>query len=206
MNKEAIKGVVFDWGGVLIDDPEPAMNAYCALTMGVSVEDFDEARRKYNLDIQRGSISAIKFLSNISNDLNVANPKNISSLWYESFKNAYAPKKEMFTLISNLKRRGYKIGFLSNTEAPAVKFFREQKYERLFDATVFSCVEGIAKPDKMIYDILLQKIQLAAHEAIFIDDKQLYVEAAINRGMHGILFENPRQVKQALHSLAVKGV
>ncbi|MCK4401063.1 hypothetical protein KAW08_02015 [bacterium] len=37
-----IKAIIFDWGGVLIDNPAPDLMAYCAQTLRVSVEKFEE--------------------------------------------------------------------------------------------------------------------------------------------------------------------
>ena len=42
-----IKAVIFGWGGVLIDNPTPALVAYCSATLGVSAERFAEARETH---------------------------------------------------------------------------------------------------------------------------------------------------------------
>jgi len=81
----------------------------------------------------------------------------IPSLWETAFRQAYREKKEIFTLAATLKKNGNRIGFLSNTEIPAMKFFYEQKYP-MFDVTVFSCTEGTRKPEERIYQILLQRL------------------------------------------------
>ncbi|GAG06263.1 unnamed protein product, partial [marine sediment metagenome] len=112
-------------------------------------------------------------------------------------------KKEMFQLATNLKNNGYKIGFLSNTELPMLKYFKEQQYA-MFDVTVFSCVEGTVKPERKIYKILLKRLGVEAYEAVLIDDIKEYINAAQDIGMNGILFENLQQVIRELGRFGVK--
>jgi len=109
----------------------------------------------------------------------------------------------MLQLAANLKKNGYKIRFFSNTELPMMKYFKEQQYD-MFDVTVFSCVEGIVKPERRIYEILLERLDVEAYEAMLIDDIKEYINAAKDIGMKGIFFENPQQVKRELASYDVK--
>jgi FMN phosphatase YigB (HAD superfamily) len=54
---QSIKAVIFDWGGVLIDDPVPALMQYCADALGVSCDDYTKAHLKFADDFQLGKIS-----------------------------------------------------------------------------------------------------------------------------------------------------
>jgi len=74
----------------------------------------------------------------------------------------------------------------------------------MFDVIVFSCVEGIVKPEKRIYEILLERLDVEAYETVLIDDIKEYINAAQDIGMNGILFENPQQVMRELGRFGVK--
>ena len=50
---ETIKSVIFDWGGVLIDDPAPGLMQYCADALKVSKEDYIKAHSKFEADFQK---------------------------------------------------------------------------------------------------------------------------------------------------------
>ena len=106
----------------------------------------------------------------------------------------------MFSLGSFLKDKGYKTGGLSNTESPAVEYFREQEYT-IFDVTVFSCMEGTRKPEGMIYQIALERLALQPEETVFIDDRDDFVLGAQNVGMNAIIFKNQEQVLEELQPL-----
>ncbi len=127
----------------------------------------------------------------------------IKSLWKEAFRYAYEPRKDVFSLASSLHRRGYKVCLLSNTEAPAAEFFLEQKYG-FFDAVVFSSHEGIRKPDRRIYEILLERLEVKPEQAVLVDDRKENLDGARLAGMGALLFKNLGQVKKELSLMGVK--
>ena len=109
----------------------------------------------------------------------------------------------MFSLASKLKSDGYRAGLLSNAETPAMKFFEEQRYY-MFEATIFSCAVGVSKPERRIYEIALDALQVTPHEAIFIDDREDFIDSAKKIGIKTIHFISQPQVKTELKSLLKK--
>ncbi|MEK6863733.1 MAG: HAD family phosphatase [Nanoarchaeota archaeon] len=197
-----IKSVIFDWGGVLIDNPAPGLDAYCANALGVEIGVFKSTFKKGIGRFQIGAIHEKDLWEKVCSELGVQIP-DTESLWGDAFRNSYVPKEEMFALASQLQQMGYKTGFLSNTELPAMKFFHEQQYN-MFDAAVFSCAEGTRKPEQKIYEIALERLGVKAEESIFIDDRVDYIEGARLAGLNTILFKSPGQAKEALRSFLVK--
>ena len=84
-----------------------------------------------------------------------------------------------------------------------MEYFAELGYD-MFDATVFSCAEGVAKPDPEIYAVVVERLGVAAEDAVLIDDSQRYVEGALGAGLKGIVFESVEQVHRALAGLGVE--
>lgn len=197
-----IKAVIFDWGGVLIDDPEPGLMQYCADAFGVSKEEYIKAHKRFWADFQTGSITEDVFWGQVCGELGAAAPKDFS-LWGRAFEAVYHPKKEMFALATSLRRNGYKTALLSNAEIPTMGYFHRQGYD-MFDVLVFSCAEGIKKPERRIYEVALEKLGTKASETVFIDDRQRCIEGAKMAGLNTILFESANQVKVALLELGVK--
>jgi len=193
----AVQAVVFDWGGVLIEDPAPGMAAYLAETLGVSEQGFRAARARHEAAFYRG-LSEAEFWQRVGADLGVTVPAR-SSLWQEAFRSVYK-ETELFPYAADLQKRGYKTGFLSNTELPNAAFFEEQGYD-MFDALVFSCREKLVKPEAAIFDLTLERLGTEAAETVFIDDREEYITAVQDLGWHGVLFKNVKQVQQDVEKL-----
>ena len=195
MNKQ-IKAVIFDWGGVMIDDPGPGLMRYCADKLKVTTEQFTNTFLKFLEGFQKSCVSEEKFWELMCRDLNAEKPAEVS-LWKQAFKTVYRPRKEMFTLAETLKKSGYKTALLSNTELPAMDFFLEQKYN-CFDFKVISCIEGYTKPKKEIYEIIIKRLDCKPEQVVFIDDKKEMIDGAAQAGLNAILFESTCQIRKKL--------
>ena len=200
---ERIESVIFDWGGVLIDDPAPGLMQYCAQALAVSKEDYIKAHSKFAADFQKDLISEDTFWERICSKLNIPKPK-VHSLWADAFKAVYVPRKDMFSLAARLRKNGYKTALLSNTEAAAMQYFYQLSVFGGFDVLVFSCAEGTRKPEKKIYELTIQRLGSQPGQSVFIDDKPEYINGAKQTGLNTILFENINQLKNALAKLGVE--
>ncbi len=199
---EKMELVIFDWGGVLIDDPAPGLVRYCAEALGVSIEHYTAAHDKFAENFQKGLVSEKGFWAEVCADLRAPEPR-VRSLWGEAFRWAYVPREAVFSMASALQRGGYKTAVLSNTEVPAMEYFLELGYD-MFDVAVFSCAEGTRKPERRIYDLTLERLGSEAARAVFIDDRAEYIEGAGQAGLKTILFEDIKQVKEKLAALSVR--
>jgi len=200
---ERIESVIFDWGGVLIDDPAPGLMQYCAQALAVSKDDYIKAHSKFAPAFQKDLISEDTFWERICSRLNVPTPK-ADSLWADAFKAVYVPRKDMFSLAARLRKNGYKTALLSNTEAAAMQYFYQLSVFGGFDVLVFSCAEGTRKPEKKIYELTVQRLGSRPGQSVFIDDKPEYINGAKQTGLNTILFENINQLKNALAKLGVE--
>jgi putative hydrolase of the HAD superfamily len=199
-----IQAIIFDWGGVLIEDPAPGVVKYCAKALGVREEDYKRAWNLYMNDFQIGLVTEQHFWKNMTNHLKTPMPK-AGSLWGDAFAAAYVPRQEIFALAARLRKAGCKIAILSNTEKPAVELFHRQKYY-MFDVEVFSCLEGTKKPERKIYEVALDRLGTTAGQTLFIDDRQAFIDGAIQAGLETILFRDDNQLKKDLAKFALNVV
>jgi putative hydrolase of the HAD superfamily len=61
-------------------------------------------------------------------------------------------------------------------------------YGDLFDAEFYSCHLGVAKPDGSYFERILDTLGLDADRVLFLDDKQVNVEAAQVVGLNASVF------------------
>lgn len=108
--------------------------------------------------------------------------------------------------ISELKKRGYRILFLSNLSE---KLYRECSEELSFvsrmDGGVFSFQVKMKKPEADIYTYIIEKYKLTPEKCVFIDDREKNLWEAENAGMKTILFTSVKDVSKRIKKLTRRG-
>jgi len=98
------------------------------------------------------------------------------------------PLDQNVRLLPGLKKQGYRLYFLSNFP---MDLFEEVKtgyyFFKYFDGGVISAEAKSSKPDKRIYEILMEKYNLVPNQCLFIDDLEVNVKAAEASGMNGLV-------------------
>lgn len=93
-------------------------------------------------------------------------------------------------LMRLLKKRGFKLYYLSNIAAETLELVRQRDFWELFDGGVASCELHICKPDLEIYQELVKRYNLVPQETIFTDDNRTNATMAFQAGITGIHFTN----------------
>ncbi|WP_026752905.1 HAD family hydrolase [Sediminibacter sp. Hel_I_10] len=80
-----------------------------------------------------------------------------------------------------------------------------QRFEFLhwFEGIIVSGEEQTRKPFKEIYELTLKRFNIAAEDAVFIDDNLRNIKAAETMGITGIHFKSPEQLTKALQELHI---
>lgn len=108
-------------------------------------------------------------------------------------------------ILQQLKESGqYKLYALTNWSDETFPI-AQAMYPSLhwFDGVVVSGREKMRKPAAAFYQLLLNRYQVAAANALFIDDNERNVIAARAFGIDSILFENPHQLKIELENRSI---
>lgn len=96
-------------------------------------------------------------------------------------------------MLRSLKMAGYKLYILSNwgkwhfEELQKRNEFRE--FLQYFDGGIVSYQVGFKKPDREIYEILIDKYNIDPTSAVFYDDKPENVQAAKEVGLNAVVFD-----------------
>jgi len=72
--------------------------------------------------------------------------------------------------VSALRRRGLKIGLVSNADVTEVVAWPGSPLAPHFDSVIFSCDVGMKKPDAEIYERSLTELGVTADQAVFVGD------------------------------------
>ncbi|WP_310618722.1 HAD family hydrolase [Flexibacterium corallicola] len=197
--KIPLSAVVFDIGNVLIRwDPE---NLYKKL---ISNEDerkwFLEniCTMDWNLQQDKG-----RPWDEAVEDLCAKFPEHktlIEAYHHRWFEMLDGPIETCVTLLHELKKLGFPTYAISNFSCEKLAITKPH-YPFLIDSfkdMVISGEENVLKPDRRLYEVLLERNKLVASELLFIDDTLRNVEAARDLGMHAIHFQGEEQFKQEL--------
>ena len=89
--------------------------------------------------------------------------------------------------LRELRDRGIRTAIVSNCDHSTRPAVEELGLDAEVDEMVLSYEVGAAKPDPRIYGAALRAVDVAAADAVFVDDQARYVEGAIDAGMRGLL-------------------
>jgi 2-haloacid dehalogenase len=123
--------------------------------------------------------------------------------WIETISGPIPGARE---LVEELRAAGYHLYGLSNWSAETFPLARARfdVFDCFDDVLISGELDGIAKPDREMFDLLASRNGLSPSASVFIDDSPRNVEAAISYGYHGVHFTGTDALRDALAALGVR--
>lgn len=191
MNTEA---VVFDLFGTLIDDRPPAdQRAFLAETarqLGCDPERFAELWHRTDVDRYTGPIEDV--FASVCGPLGVEDFSWAVRARLERMREMLVPRPDAIATLEELRRRGLKLGMISNATSELSGLWAESLFEPHFDAVLFSADERMMKPDPRLYRRMAELLGVEPGRCVFVGDgayRELQGAAAV--GMTPILIRAP---------------
>lgn len=93
-----------------------------------------------------------------------------------------------------------------NNESLDLNEYRIKKFklQEVYSIFLSSCYLGVRKPDEKIYRLALGITQRAPGESVFVDDREINLEAAARLGMRVVHYRNPQQLVTDLERLGAR--
>ena len=197
----SIRAIIFDFGGVLIEwDPRNLYRHY--FNQPEKIEQFlsDVNFSQWNIEQDRGR----PFAEGIA-VLSAQYPH------YATYIHAFGERWDetlvgtidgTVKILRELKQAGYPLYALSNWSAETFPIARRKfDFFDAFDEIILSGAVGMVKPERGIFELLLQKIGRPAHECLFIDDALANIQQADRMGFKTVLFKSSQQLRAELREL-----
>jgi len=199
-----IKAIIFDIGGVVINDDFLSYAERFAQKAGMTKEQIYRSvigSPEWRLYF-KGKISEENVWKAIKSKYL---PPQIAEEIRRTWKDILVPINATTELIKKLKPN-YKICFISNVDKECALYVRKKYPEifRLFEDGLASYEAGMAKPEKEIYRYALKKFRLKPEECIYIDNQPENIPPAQELGIKAIKFQGTEKLKQQLKNLGVK--
>jgi len=211
--KEEIKAVIFDVGGVLQigrysifpfrRHKSLSVHQFMAKSFNISLDQwFDSIDAPYANAIE-GKITKKEVLSIMSKNLSTS-PEYLERLFIRAYHKYFKQNKKLYKIAFKLKEKGYKIAILSDQWYVGKEALIDSKLVSKFHEVIISCDVGMRKPNPKIYKITSKKLKVKPIQTIFIDNQKWNILPAKKLGMKTILFINNKQVIRELINFGVK--
>ncbi len=108
--------------------------------------------------------------------------------YLQEFKHHCIPFDHLHSMLQQLKAKGLRLGIITNGYGQfQLDNIRALGIEKEFETILISQWEGVKKPDPVIFQRALAKLDVKAEESVFVGDHPLNdVKAAKQVGMIGI--------------------
>lgn len=189
----SIRAVFFDFGGVILRTEYQAPRQKLAERFNMDYDDIDkfvfasESSKRASL----GEITEEEHWLDVMRRLKL--PASESQAFQDAFFGGDILDLELIRFIRELRGRGLHTGLISNAWSGLRVYLEKEKIIDAFDSVTISSDVKVVKPKPKIYELALQKANVRAEEAIFVDDFYENIEACEKLGMKGVFFKDPQK-------------
>lgn len=153
-----IKWLFFDVGSTLVDETDCYNHRIQDAIAGTSItfEEFNEKRMFFSKKNLKGDIEALRFFG------------LTKTPWHLEDEKLYDDTESVLRFLCE---RGYNIGVIANQAAGTQKRLENWGLMKYIQLVIASAEEGVAKPDKRIFEIALERSMCSPTEAVMIGDR-----------------------------------
>jgi len=199
-----IKNVIFDLGGVVVEwNAKRVIDTFNGNPILVNFVKENGLFRNYWTAYDKGEINRQELLAKAS--VLSGCPLEDCDEFVEHVKHTLVTIPETEALIQELSLRGYKLYCLSNMSLDFYEYLKKREVFKYFDGQIISAIEHMVKPDREIYDLILNRYRLKPEESLFIDDLVPNVKAAQAVGINTVHFtEHAKGYQEIKNKLKVE--
>ena len=187
-----IQAVLFDFGMVLTQPPDPTAWARMRGITGLSESDLYREYWAHRHDYDRGALTGETYWHKAAKGAGITlDPAQLADLLVADVDLWTQLNLPMVEWAQRLQRAGVRTGILSNMP-DAMEAGIVAKFDWLddFDHNTWSHALKIAKPEAAIYAHAAEGLKTDPAHILFVDDRQDNVEAAQAAGMQAIQYTN----------------
>ena len=195
-----LRAVVFDYGMVLTGPPDPDAHAALKRNTGLPPARLESLYWADRHAYDEGKLTGLAFWQKLVSEAGLTlGEEKVEELNQWDARMWTTENPSMLDWQVKLKQRGLLTAILSNMgDNVLASVEREFDWIHRFDVLVWSFQLHMAKPDPAIYRHLLDELGVQPEEALFLDDKLVNIEAALDMGMKAIPFSTVDRLRADL--------
>ena len=195
-----IKNIVFDIGNVIVRwAPHEVVKS---VFPDKDPEQFLKQIYPIWLDLNLGKFSESQAISMYHDQLDISKAK--LSYFLDELKTSQKFIPGSIELLQKLYSLGFPLYSITDNVKEILAYHKaHSNFLHYFKGIISSSDVGIVKPDKRIFQYLLDKYELMADESVFIDDLVRNVEGAKSVGMQAFQFIDSESCEKELLKLGI---
>lgn len=190
-----VKTIIFDLGNVLLDiSVDRILQGMQALGVRkIEASEIYPTNSGIFTELELGTITEEAFVKAIQEAVQEGFPVPSHQAIIDAWNSVFEPYEwKRFEMLEGLRSAGYRLLVLSNTNRPHHICFEAEfnaknpfgrTFSSFFDTVYYSDQMQMRKPNADIYQAVLERENLLAHETLFIDDAKANVEGAARLGI-----------------------
>jgi epoxide hydrolase-like predicted phosphatase len=195
-----MKGLLFDYGGVLTTNVFESFRDFCRAE-GLEV---DKVRVLFREDpqalellrrLERGDLDEDEFSEQFGRLLGVSDPTGLIDRLFAGMQ----PEESMFEALRRARAGGIRTGLISNSWGRG-RYDRDL-FPELFDGVVISGEVGLHKPQPEIFLLGAATIEAEPRDCVFVDDLRENCAGAEAVGMTAVLHRGADETIERLEEL-----
>jgi putative hydrolase of the HAD superfamily len=204
-----IEAVISDFGGVLTS---PLLDSFAAFqdVSGISVEQlgvamaaiFERDGKQPLFELETGRMTEAAFLDALAAELSrqLGRPVELHGFGERYFEHLH-PNERMIEYVRALHDRGYKLAICTNNVREWERLWRAKlPVDELFSVVVDSAFVGTRKPERRIYELTLEGLEVAPGAALLVDDIEVNCDAARELGIEAVWFRSTEQAIEEIET------
>jgi putative hydrolase of the HAD superfamily len=194
--------LLFDLGGVVLTNGwDRHARARAVERFGLDAEDFAERHEAISSALETGRMSFAEYLQCAV----FAQERSFTRQEFFEFVQAQSEADpDVLSLLADLAGRPGLLLATLNNESRELNEYRVRRFglTRYFRLFLTSSYLGVMKPDESIYRLALELTQQPPERSLFIDDRDLNVQAARRAGLPALRFSGALDLR---HELVERG-
>jgi putative hydrolase of the HAD superfamily len=197
-----LRAIVLDYGAVICRLPSPSEWTQFAAAAGMTVDDFNAAYSRSRERYDRGLVRADAYWTEFGSQFGIAYDAPARRRLAEIDIRVWSHiDEELVAFVRSLRRSGLITGILSNMQPDLLDTFRRgSTWLDAFDVHVFSCEVGFVKPERPVYDHLIDRLGVDRSHVLFLDDVADNVAGARAAGLQSAIFTSLDDLRRLVDS------
>ncbi|MBI2670355.1 HAD family phosphatase [Candidatus Woesearchaeota archaeon] len=194
-----VKVIIFDVGGVLMFS-DMVFYKKISKYLGIDSKKLIKLRDKLYYERHKGKLTSKQVAFLIKKEFGIE--KDVM----RAFRKYYLElkiNKSLLKIINRLKKK-YKVAIVSNMDDLSYKINKERGIFSGFDEVIISHKVRLVKPQTRIFKLALKKLDVKAHNCVFVDDSKDNINVARKLGFKVIHFKNNKQLIKELKNLSIQ--